>query len=210
MWDKSQLLRGIVRAGLCMLTLFSPAEQAQAVLLKWVEPPCRSEGCCLLTLTPKQSLSDPPHLNYQHNSDYSCILCMELQLWGSPGHYPRVACVIWIPPPLCGYKCTRAEEQGAESHPHCNRGHYKQSKINICSRVKDFHSSPINGCMLFSGPPFLIPGLYLLLQHTAIKAASGPQAAAFCELPVSDPRLECANLDVEKMPACCPISVLKG
>lgn len=114
MWDKSQLLRGIVRAGLCMLTLFSPAEQAQAVLLKWVEPPCRSEGCCLLTLTRKQSLSDPPHLNYQHNSDYSCILCMELQLWGSPGHYPHVACVIWIPPPLCGYKCTRAEEQGAE------------------------------------------------------------------------------------------------
>lgn len=45
------------------------------------------------TNTQTQSLSDPSHLIYQHNSDYTCILCTELQ-WSSPGHYPHVAWVI--------------------------------------------------------------------------------------------------------------------
>lgn len=43
-------------------------------------------------------------------------------------------------------------------------------KINICARVEDFHSSPINHCILFSRPSRLRPVLYLNASQKSNKS----------------------------------------
>lgn len=106
--------------------------------------------------TQPQRRSDPSHLNYQHNSDYTCILCTEPQ-WSSPGRYPHVHRVIWISPPLCvGARAPELKERTRKSF-----------KKYMCSHSQDFRSFPINHCILLSRPPPLLPVLPLLLQHTS-------------------------------------------
>lgn len=153
-----------------MLSLFSPAEQAQEVLLKWVGQPCRSEGGCLLTLTPKHRVS--LILPIWFISITLIILASSAQscsgaLQGITPMLPGLFEFLYL---CVGKNAPELKKRSRGSHTRCNRHYYKQSKINICSRVKDFHSSPINRCVLFSRALSLIPVLHQLLRHTLQKS----------------------------------------
>lgn len=159
------------------------------------------------TNTQTHSPSDHSHLNYQHNSDYPCILCTELQ-WSSPGNYPHVACVIWI---LCvGVQVHQSQRKGAERVlPTATETIISSPKSTSALALRIFTLLPSIAayCSHVRGPssPFSICCCGTRYR-TAIKAASGQQAT--CQLETQG--LERANLDAAKMAAWYLISVLKG
>lgn len=120
----------------------------------------------LLPHTQPQRRSDPSHLNYQHNSDYTCILCTELQR-SSPGHYPHVHRVIRMSPPLCA---------GARA-PELKERTRKSFKKNTCAlTVRIFALFP--SITAFCSRVRHLPSTRSCVTHhrTAVKAASGHQA----------------------------------
>lgn len=113
-------------------------------MLRRVEQACRSEGAAVCSHEhPNTHLSDPSHLNYQQNSDYTCILCTALLCAAAlQGFTPML-------PVLFEFLYLRVgKSAGAERVKAAATETIRSSpESHIYSRVKDFHSSPINRCM---------------------------------------------------------------